>query len=328
MSDIRLNGLGPVLAQINQAGEIYRQAIVNIPPIISPALLASIDSSWMPKNITLDIAGSFKFSELVRASLSESLNRLAMSEKILASIDLPRINLAMTDVAKNMFAIESSISMMTTAFRQVADSIPTMSEVIHMPEFVLPGATREIFTASLSLGSLRIPEQEIQPDMQHMIIEVENEVYNPIERLELTIPGIARPFIGAKSALDSDNPDKGRHVLISLREGWGHVLRNLATDQEVLEWIKTVDCLGLLHKHKPTRKARVKYICRGIDNGSLCHFVDKDTAALIELMDTLQHVHELNMTLSDQQLRALVLKSFSWVLYIFDIWEATTEHVE
>ncbi len=56
----------------------------------------------------------------------------------------------------------------------------------------------------------------------------------------------------------------------------------------------------------------------------MTEFVIQDTRALVKLIDFFNHVHELEPKLTDEQLRALLLKTDSWLMYILQIWEGTS----
>jgi hypothetical protein len=73
---------------------------------------------------------------------------------------------------------------------------------------------------------------------------------------------------------------------------------------------------SLLHDGKLTRQARVLYICRELNSAPLTEFLTQDTRSLVKLIEFFNHIHELNMALTEKQLRAIILKTDSWLLYI------------
>ena len=119
-------------------------------------------------------------------------------------------------------------------------------------------------------------------------------------------------YIGACDAIFSNNPDRARHILSSLRELWNHQLRRLAPDELVATWIPGIaNQKNLLHEGKPTQCAKVRYICRGLSNDPLTEFLTHDTRALVKLIEFFNRVHELDTGLTDKQLRAIFLKNNS-----------------
>ena len=47
------------------------------------------------------------------------------------------------------------------------------------------------------------------------------------------------------------------------------------------------------------------------------------TRALVKLVEFFNRVHELEPELTDEQLRALLLRTDSWLTYILQIWKGT-----
>ena len=124
------------------------------------------------------------------------------------------------------------------------------------------------------------------------------------------------------SSSQSYCPPLFSYILSSLRELWNHLLRRLAPDEYVLAWVSRDDA-ELLHDGRPTRKARVLYVCRSINHEPLTDFIVQDTRALVTLVESFNRLHELESELTDEQLRALLLRTDSWLTYILQIWEGT-----
>ena len=75
----------------------------------------------------------------------------------------------------------------------------------------------------------------------------------------------------------------------------------------------------LLNNGKPTRRAKVLYVCRELNNEPLSEFLMCDTQSLVKLIELFNRVHELETELTNEQLRAIVLKTDSWLMYILQI---------
>lgn len=98
-------------------------------------------------------------------------------------------------------------------------------------------------------------------------------------------PELVNLLNGARQAALSTNPDRLRHVSISLRELLGIALRKLAPDDTIKEWTNRPDHF---HEGKPTRRARFEYIFRSITGASaLRSLIDADMRAAKELFDAL-----------------------------------------
>jgi len=194
-----------------------------------------------------------------------------------------------------------------------------------MPAFVLPGATRELFTTACALETVCLLEEpERDSAGTELLEETEQETSLCADLLKMINPELMRPYMGAREALSARNPDRARHLLSSLRELWNHLLRALAPDDRVLVWLSQ-DRKDLLDdKGRPTRKARILYLCRNVNFGALSEFVDQDTSALLELLDLFNRVHQLEPNLTDDQLRTLWIRSESGLMYVLELWRLTS----
>lgn len=225
--------------------------------------------------------------------------------------------------------LERSIAHVTASYGNLAESLREIPDVTRLPNFVLPGATREIYTTSIALESIRPSDEGDEEDSKNeiqLIADMEQETAGCIALLQQFNPKLVRPYVGAHDALSGSNADRARHILSSLRELWSHLLRRLAPDKLVSAWIpsNTVqECL--LHEGRPTRRARLLYVWRELNNDPLKEFLMDDTRALLKLIDLFNRVHELEMELTDKQLRAILLKNDSWLMYILQIWSETLE---
>ena len=122
---------------------------------------------------------------------------------------------------------------------------------------------------------------------------------------------------GARGAFDSSNPDRVRHFAVSLRELFTHVLQQLAPDDKVRQWSTSPD---LFSDNRPTRKARLLFICRDISNGSFIDFIEKDIAAVLELVKLFQRAtHQVIVPYTEAQLEALMIRMESSIRFMLEI---------
>lgn len=81
------------------------------------------------------------------------------------------------------------------------------------------------------------------------------------------------------------------------------MLHRLSPDDAVKKWSTSNDDF---HNSRPTRRARLKYICREINQASFEKFVEADIDALLELLSLFQGgTHELRPEYTDSQLKAM-----------------------
>lgn len=190
-----------------------------------------------------------------------------------------------------------------------------------LPEFVTPGATRELYLSASILESISAQDnrpERTQPANDRVDIDDEIEA---LKLLRAVAPDLCKAYLGAKHALGSSSPDKARHMLTSLREVWNHLLRRLAPNDDVLMWIQhtTHKKQGLTHNDQPTRRAQGLYICRDFESSPLKEFVLADISSLTKMIDLLNRLHEPDPRMNDTELHALMAKSDSALSFILQL---------
>jgi len=287
--------------------------------------LSAAHQSWLDtiKPIQHDFSQLSQLQASAKLALCDTSLRLSATERLMAGIDFEAIRGRFQIEMPVISGLESSIAHVAASYGNLAESLREISDITRLPAFVLPGATREIYTTSFALETLRPwderDEDEAETEIQ-FVAEAELETSGCIALLQQVDPGLARPYIGARDALYGNNADRARHILSSLRELWNHLLRRLAPDDLVAAWIPGVsNQKDLLHDGKPTRRARVLYVCRELNNEPLTDFLMHDTRALVKLIELFNRVHELETALTDEQLRAILIRTDSWLMYILQI---------
>jgi hypothetical protein len=252
-------------------------------------------------------------------SVNETALRISAAERLFAGIDFDAIQRALAVPVLDEKLLRS-ISGMSSSFERLAVSLPTLPDISRLPEFVVPSASRELLLHGYALETLHDDEDSKTLDVT-VIEQVDiarGEVTEGLVLLEQVDRRLAKAYIGARAALDSDNPDRVRHVLVSLRELWGHLLRLLAPDPDVLAWATDA---SFLHEGKPTRRARVLYICRFIEHPPFSDFSAETAQALMEMIAFFNRLHDIDPQLTDERLEALILRTDSLLTYILRIWK-------
>lgn len=287
--------------------------------------LSTAHQSWLDtiKPIQHDFSHLSQLQVSAKLALCDTSLRLAATERLMAGIDFEAIRGRFQIEMPVIAGLERSIAHAAASYGGLAESLRDISDITRLPAFVLPGATREIYTTSFALETLRPwddrDEDEVETENQ-LVAEAELETSGCVALLQQIDPGLARPYIGARDALYGNNADRARHILSSLRELWNHLFRRLAPDDLVAAWIPGVsNQKDLLHEGKPTRRARVLYVCRELNNDPLTDFLMHDTRALVKMIELFNRVHELETALTDEQLRAILLRTDSWLMYILQI---------
>ncbi len=287
--------------------------------------LHTTHESWLDQSNLLQqgVSQLFQLQASAKLALGDTSLQLIATERLMANIDFKAIGSQFQIKMPAISGLESSIAQVAASYGSLAGSLREVSDITRLPAFVLPGATREIYTTSFALKTLRPwgerDEEEAETEFQ-FVAEAELETSDCIILLQQVDPSLAGPYIGARDALNGNSADRARHILTSLRELWNHLLRRLAPDDLVTAWILSLaNQKDLLHEGKPTRRARVLYVCRELYNDPLSEFVIQDTKALVKLIEFFNRVHELETKLTDEQLRAILLKSDPSLMYILQI---------
>lgn len=323
---LELSGAAARIQEIVSANQHWQDLIkqATVTSRITESLSAA-HQSWLDtiKPIQHDFSQLSQLQASAKLALCDTSLRLAATERFMAGIDFEAIRDRFQIEMPVIAGLESSIANVAASYGGLAESLREISDITRLPAFVLPGATREIYTTSFALETLRPwgdrDEDEAETEIQ-LVAEAELETSGCIALLQQVDPGLARPYIGARDALYGNNADRARHILSSLRELWNHLLRRLAPEDLVAAWIPGVsNQKDLLHDGKPTRRARVLYVCRELNNDPLTDFLMHDTRALVKMIELFNRVHELETALTDEQLRAILLRTDSWLMYILQI---------
>lgn len=214
--------------------------------------------------------------------------------------------------------INGRFATLTDTYRNLIQSFETRERFMaSFPPIVSSGPPLEIFTSARLLGALSRPisdEDNYGVDRQAES-DLEDEIEATTDELLAALnPELRSVWRGAKEALRSDNSDRGRHVVVSLRELVTHVLDTIAPGDEVKAWTSDP---SHFHGGRPTRKARVLFVCRGVNHGPFSEFVSADVGATIEFINLFQRgTHELAVSFSEIQLQALVSRAESLLRFL------------
>lgn len=154
-------------------------------------------------------------------------------------------------------------------------------------------------------------ESEIEEETDRRLAELLNDVD----------PGLVKLWRGSTVALRSSNPDRVRHFATSLRELWGHTIRVIAPDEAIRGWTSEPN---LYHEGRPTRQARLLYVCREINHGAFEDFLTKDVAATLEFLGLFQQgTHEVSTSFTEAQLAAMRHRMEGALRFVLEVWKKT-----
>lgn len=152
-----------------------------------------------------------------------------------------------------------------------------------------------------------IPKEEPQPG-------VDSTLLTQLQEMDV---GFGIMLQGAVEALRSDNLERVRHFSISLRELFTQVLHRLSPDDAVKKWSTSSDDF---YNERLTRRARLKYIFREIDQASFKKFAEAEIKSLLEFLDLFQGgTHGVRPTYTDSQLRAMLVHMENTLIFLIEV---------
>ena len=292
------------------------------------------DSSWVTglkaahQSWIEQYKGIAQSIDIARTALSPSIERMAIqaseAARLFQNLRYDYIENFSKQLAPRLSDFHSYSLRFASRYNDFAQSFQTPSTYLTVPERPMQDVSRDLVLATRAI-SVAIPyEEEDSEEISNVFVEIEESLTQDVSFCESLLsrvdPSLPRLYMGAREALYSSKFDRARHVLSSLRELWSHLLRMLAPDQLVVPWVAGKN--ELLHEGRPTRRARILFLSRGIDFDPLSEMLVADTQALIKMLDFFNRVHELNPDLTEKQLQALVFRTESWLLLILRLAES------
>ena len=276
--DMFLNSMTPSLHQNNQRiQEIMKN--LSAPPDTFAMLPASL-------------AAQSKLFELQRFPLGAAINAAASLQD----------------------SLTRNLDSFTANYRKLADFTDHQPSII---ETLKPNIIRypphEVFPEAESSEKITVTESE-QGVLDGGKVPTTLEERSLEELLWEINPYLLDLLQGARQALNTDNPDRARHVTVSLRELVRDVLDRVASDDSIRDWTNNP---RHYHEGRPNRRARGLYINREIYSGPLSKCVNADVASVLTWFQALNaETHVIPPRLTDRELWALVFRIESCLLFL------------
>ena len=267
-----------------------------------------------------DLSPQLSAAELALKSHYSTVAEFSLlAQERLVRVPWDHIGRAVAMEANHFSELTSRFIHLADSYRSLVHSFEERADFLaSFPPFVSELPPLEILTNARLIDYLSRTIEEIlaEPDAGLLIeADLEKEIESTTEQLLTSLrPDLYRLLQGAKHALRSDNPDRGRHVVASLRELVTHLLHTVAPDDEVRAWTSN---RAHFCNDRPTRKARLLFICREVNHGPFERFVTADVAAHLEFIALFQYgIHKLQVAFSDEQLRALIGRTEALVHFL------------
>lgn len=298
----------------------------NISNLMQQTIVPS--TAWKQQLQAIDtISDSFQRYDLVLKSHLAGISTFSALSQISVS------HLALEGFIGNTFKIKPSIqSILQNTFVDFAKSYSKLfasfsdkpASVISLPPIVSRYSAVEFFNGVRVAEAVTIESDESELDFDveqeiHQLGEnVREEAENVLEELLRKLnPDFIVPLHGARQSFESTNPDKVRHVATSLRELFTHVLHALSPDDKVKDWSNSPEHY---YNNRPTRRARLLYICRSLNYDQFSNFLEKDIDTVLEFLKLFQRgTHEIMPTYTDLQLRVMLIRMESTLRFLLEI---------
>lgn len=285
-----------------QLSRIFDSAGVEFSP-----LAKAFSDNYMPGHSLQKLADQLNANALFSHAEMARLHQVSLQSQLrLDKLQSATFGSCIGATAKLSNDLAGSLGVFTASYRDVIQHLPQITES-QIP-IVASYATVEYSEELTVLEQLSIEDAEL----------AENEVVGVIDdEVRSANSDLIQLIDGARDSLNSRNPDKVRHVTTSVREMLTQILHRLAPDEDVKSWSKDPSHLS---NGRPTRRARLMYICRHFSCDPLEKFIDLDHGAVIQLFDVMNAgTHGVASRLTDQQLKAIVCRAESFAFFMLRV---------
>ncbi|TWU01441.1 pPIWI-associating nuclease domain-containing protein [Neorhodopirellula pilleata] len=310
LSEMKLNAL--VTTNFSDLANIN----LGLTDLVSQASISNsaISKVFAEHNVLRESLASFASQKSAISDLLSSLDTTRLLHTSLTSqyrlLDLETHSFGKLLGANTALANEltSTFGKFTRSYREVIESIPTLPK-IHIPTIAKYSPIEYSLELEI-LERISLDDEEAQENNLEGLPDIDAALVSFDDRLLALING-------ARQALSSENPDRARHVTTSVRELFTQVLHGLAPDEEIKVWTSDK---SHFHNNRPTRRARLLYICRRFSCDPLTKFVEDDVRAALTLVDSLNAgTHVVESKLTPFQLEAIVYRMESLALFLLKI---------
>jgi hypothetical protein len=315
----RLLGDVSTKAAAAQLVAVSNSYAASIEPIFAQS--RSWQSSMEAMRTVLGLEGNSAYSA-VQQYLHDIARISASAEVVLGTVAWEHINPVWTTNVPALQALKVDF----TAFSlHYADFLKSLDVSTLTSSLLSPSVTRlpavELLNGARALAWLTIPTDDTAWEAEFEVVatEVNEPIGDGVEQLLYQIrPQLVDMLLGARSALDSSNPDRIRHYAVSIRELFTHLLHLLAPDQEIRAWSQEREYYD--EKNRPTRRARLLYICREVNHPPLAECLSADIKALVQFMDVLQYgTHNEAPVFTGAQLQVLQNRAESGLRFLLAV---------
>jgi hypothetical protein len=241
---------------------------------------------------------------------------LAAQAKLSALDNLTLGRLAGIDQAFSR-AISTNLGNLTRSYQSLIDVAATRESLANQLPLITTYAPVEYCREIDVLKAITIDDESNDEDDKLIANALIDSLPSVDSLLEAFDVRLSRLLHGARQALIDDNPDRARHVTTSVRELFTQVLHALAPDNDIRQWSSSPE---LFHDNRPTRRARLLFICREINCDPLSRFVEDDVRAALSFVESLSYgTHVVESKLTHSQLSSIVSRVESLLVFLLQL---------
>lgn len=261
---------------------------------------------------------------VMQSHIAEIAQLSAISQASLSNLDWGQMGSALDITASARKLLQSSFTDFAQSYQQVFSWLERQPlSLLSLPPELSRFPSVEFFNGVEVVDAVTLKPSDYDIKLQQEKQQVDEDIKaETADKLNTFLINLNRdlliPLDGARQSLTSENPDRARHLSTSLRELITHILYILAPDEKIKEWIDDPQYLD--NKGKPTRRARLFYICRNINQAPFSRFVEKDVDAALEFLQLFQRgTHEVVPNYTDAQLKTMLLRMESLLRYLLEL---------
>jgi hypothetical protein len=267
------------------------------------------------------------YSSVLRSRLDDILRLSTLSERSLSHLSTEHIGNAIELKTPAQSIIRHNLKRFANSYSKLFESFKIEpSYLFSLSPTLLKYTSVEFFNELNIIESITTDVDihfEHDEEINKFKEDIKKETENTIEQLlrELN-PDLINLLNGARYVLlDSKNPDRVRHFASSLRELFTHVLHQLAPNNKIKNWSTSSN---YYHNGNPTRKARLLYICRELNNKPCLNFLNIDIESVLDLLDLFQSgTHKIKTELSEHQLNLMLMRMEGVLTSLLLVWKNT-----
>ncbi len=309
-----------VVAQYSQLLDSTRQAILNIAEVFdklqsSNELLAARIGQWEQQ--WAEIFKPLTATGVILQEWAVEIRKLSsLAQQALDRLSWKNIGILFQPTLLAQEQLRNSLREIAEFYRRFCHTLEIDVTVItNLSPIVVQQPPTDFYLAT----HLSDVTTEVRPQLtedEETVLEINHKRANSFlcDTLSQSYPKLVTAYQGAIESLNSRNSDKQRHLAISLRELFTHILHMLSPDGEFIKW--NTDPANL-HNGRPTRRGRLLYIYRKINSPPFLEYVEKDVAAALAFLNLFQAgTHKAQGPFDDQQCRALLIRMESLLHFI------------